>query len=908
MKKTLGKDIWRSIRDSKGRFISIVLLMMLGSLALVGLKVTGPNMRATGADYFDSLNLADMSVIGTYGLDPGDQELLDQTPGVDQVEYGYFKDVVPEGSRDSLRLFSRSDQISTYRLKQGRLPEASDEIALDYSYLGDYQVGDTITIEEKTGAFGQEVLSQKALKVTGFLYTGEILSDINLGPSTAGTSELKGYGVVSPELFQSDYYLLARLTFDDLDGVDPYSQTYQDRLKDHQEDLEKAFNQEKAQRLDRLKSEKQGEINQAKEELKAGQETLAKKRSQLSEKEAQVDKLRPYQATLPKDQGEKFNQAQEEIKQAKAQIDQADAEIQEKEKHIQIAQDQVDHLEEPTYMVYTRREAPGGEGYKIYSSINRIIDALANVFPVFMYLVAALVALTTMTRFVEEERTKSGTLMALGYTDHDIIKKFILYGLLSSSIGAVLGIILGHTFIPLTVYNAYSGGFTVPEIQLHFYWKISLLAFMIAVLCGTLPAYLVAKKGLQAYPAQLLRPKAPAAGANVFLENFPGLWNRLSFMRKITARNLIRYKSRSWMTIIGVAGAVSLLFAGFSVQDSIRTVNGQQFGELIHYEMIVAQKPGLDEEQSQEIKDLLDSDSVAEYLGIHYENLSKVAGKNRDKQDIKLIVPQNEAKFHNYLTLQNRTSGQGLSLADDGVIISERLARLLDVEEGDSVSFEDRDGENYEMKVSGITEMYMGHFALTTARGYENIFGQKYTNNATMVRLNNPSKDHVEALSADFMNLDGVMSVVQNTTLTKQVDTIVNSLDKIMKVLIVVAVLLGVVILYNLTTINVSERMRELSTIKVLGFYDKEVTMYIYRETIILTALGILVGYLVGEGLHQYILWVVSPDNIMFNPALTPRSFALPAAIIAIITIILGLTINHRLKKVDMLQALSGVE
>ena len=327
MKKTLGKDIWRSIRDSKGRFISIVLLMMLGSLALVGLKVTGPNMRATGVDYFDSLNLADLSVIGTYGLDQDDQELLAQTPGVDQVEYGYFKDVVPEGSRASLRLFSKSDQISTYRLKQGRLPEASDEIALDYSYLGDYQIGDTITIEEKAGAFGQEVLSQKALKVTGFRYTGEILSDINLGPSTAGTSELKGYGVVSPELFQSDYYMLARLTFDDLNGVDPYSQTYQDRLKDHQEDLEEAFNQEKSHRLDRLKSEKQGEISQAQEELKAGQETLAKKRSQLSEKEAQVDKLSPYQATLPKDQQEKFNQAQEEIKQAKEQIDQADAEI-----------------------------------------------------------------------------------------------------------------------------------------------------------------------------------------------------------------------------------------------------------------------------------------------------------------------------------------------------------------------------------------------------------------------------------------------------------------------------------------------------------------------------------------------------------------------------------------------------
>ncbi|MCY3082802.1 FtsX-like permease family protein [Aerococcus mictus] len=908
MKKTLGKDIWRSIRHSKGRFVSIVLLMLLGSLALVGLKVTGPNMRATGIDYFDDLNLADLSVIGTYGLDQGDQELINEIPGLDQVEYGYFKDVVPQESQASLRLFSKTETISTYQLKEGRLPDAIDEIALDYSYQGDYHLGDTIKFEEKADASGDKMLAQDTFTITGFLYTGEILSDINLGPSTAGTSELKGYGVVIPQVFQTDNYMVARLTFADLDGVDPYSQSYQDRLKDHQADLEAAFDEGKSQRLDRLKSEKQNEIDQAQEDLKAGQKAIYKKKQAVSDKEAQLAQLIPYQATLPKDQQDKVKQAQREIDQAKEELQAADTDITDKEEKIQAAQNQVDHLEAPTFLVYTRREAPGGEGYKIYSSINRIIDALANVFPVFMYFVAALVALTTMTRFVEEERTKSGTLMALGYTDRDIITKFILYGFLSSSLGAVLGIILGHTFIPLTVYHAYSGGFTVPEIQLHFYGKISLIAFTVAVLCGTVPAYLIAKKGLQAYPAQLLRPKAPAAGANVFLENLPGLWKRLSFMQKNTARNLIRYKSRSWMTIFGVAGAVSLLFAGFSVQDSIRTVNNQQFGDLIHYEMIVAQKPGIDEEQSQDLQEALDSNQVDQYLNIHYENLSKVAGKKLDKQDIKLIVPQNEAKFHEYLSLQNRSSGQVLSLADDGIIISERLARLLNVQVGDGVTFEDRDGRDYDMKVSGITEMYMGHFAFTTSRGYENIFGKDYSTNASMVQLKDQSTSNVEAQSAEFMNLDGVMTVVQNTTLTNQVNTIVNSLDKIMKVLILVAVLLGVVILYNLTTINVSERMRELSTIKVLGFYDKEVTMYIYRETIILTMLGLLAGYVIGEGLHQYILWIVSPDNIMFNPALTPRSFALPAIIIAIITIILGLLINHRLKEVDMLEALSGVE
>ena len=419
-----------------------------------------------------------------------------------------------------------------------------------------------------------------------------------------------------------------------------------------------------------------------------------------------------------------------------------------------------------------------------------------------------------------------------------------------------------------------------------------------------MPAWLVAAKELKENPAQLLLPKPPAAGSKILLERLPFIWNKMSFTHKVTARNIFRYKKRMLMTIFGVAGAVALLFAGFSVQHSIGGISERQFGEIIHYDMIVAENDRLLDKQKTEVEDQLKDDAVKESLGIHYESMSKIAGDNKDTQEIKLLVPSESDQFKNYVTLDNRKTGDSLKLPDDGVIISERLAKLLNVETGETITLKGADDVSHKMKVSEITEMYMGHFVFTSKTGYEHIFGTDYQTNAYLVNLDS----NTEKQAAKFMKLAGVEGVVQNTTSINQVHTIVNSLNKIMKVLIVIAALLGIVILYNLTNINVSERIRELSTIKVLGFYDKEVTLYIYRETILLTMLGILAGFGVGEILHQYIITVVPPDDVMFNPALGGGSFLIPALIIGIVTTILGFVVNYRLKNVDMLEALKSVD
>lgn len=1133
-KKTLWKDIKKCFSKSKGRFFSILCLVALGSFALVGLQVAGPDMRKTGENYFERLKLADVSIIGDYGIDAENEAAINKVSGAETIEYGYLKDVVITGTNTSIRVFSETDGISEYEVTDGRMPKTEEEIAVA-SFLSDkYSIGDTIKFSEKEDIAGNTVLKNHELKIVGFVNSSELLSIINMGQSTAGTGELQGYAVVTKEAFDSEVYMIARLSFADTKGVDPYSaeytkligvhkdelnqlladqpsarlasikSEYQVKIDDAQEQIDNAktelndtlvkltdgekeladakqkysdglseYNAKRADAENQLKnaeeqlisakaqiadaekklSEKGSELEKAKGDLEAARSALDEKWAEYDEKAAQLETLKQtkkqldtaqaelntqitaaetstgmtieqieaalptLQGTLPQAQYEQlcalvnakndldakwaaYNAAasqsvgaEKQLAAAKAALEKSEAEYSEKQKEIEAAETQLaateaalsqkglelmdaeadynekkakadreltnaktelddaavkiseseselsdkwaeynekkpdadkeisdaeekvadaqsalDRLKQPVYALDTRREIPGSEGYRIYSSVSNIVDSLADIFPIFLYFVAALVTLTTMTRFVDEERINSGTLKALGYDNRDIVKKFTIYGLAAGMTGAVLGIIAGHTLLPIIVYNAYGHSFTYPQIELHFYPVISIVALLLAFLCAVVPAFVVANRKLKEKPATLLQPKPPEAGSKVLLERIHPIWNRMSFTHKVTVRNIFRYKKRMLMTIFGVCGSVTLIFAGFSVQHSISGVKDRQFGDIMKYDLIVAQNNGLDEEQTAEINALLTSDEIKSQIPIHYETVSKTAGKNNDSQEIKLIVSNDADTLSDYIELRSRSSGEAIKLSDDGCVITERLAKLLGIKVGDIFEITDEEKNTQTLKVADITEMYTGHFIFMNRTCYESAFSEKYTSNAHLVTLNDRSSDNAKIQASRFIELDGVKGVVQNTTLTNQIDTIVHSLNKIMQILIIVAVLLAVVILYNLTNINVSERIRELSTIKVLGFYDKEVTMYIYRETILLTVIGILVGFVFGDALYRYIIDIVPPDDVMFNPTLGTKAFIIPVIVITVITLILGLMINRRLKNVDMLEALKSVE
>lgn len=360
------------------------------------------------------------------------------------------------------------------------------------------------------------------------------------------------------------------------------------------------------------------------------------------------------------------------------------------------------------------------------------------------------------------------------------------------------------------------------------------------------------------------------------------------------------------MTIFGVCGAVSLLTAGLAVQSSIGQIGNRQFEELIHYDLIVAEESDTNSAQRKEIATTLKGKTVQSSTAVRYEELSKTAGKENDKQSITLLATDDAYNFNEYLTLRDRKTHQPQILVNNGAVISERLAEMLNVSVGDTFTVNDENGAQRTIKVAGISEMYIGHFIFMNAQCYEHVFGDQYSTNAYMVRLKDHSNANTERQGAKFMKLAAVRGVVQNTTQKNMVSTIVGSLNQIMEVLILVAVLLAVVILYNLTNLNVSERIRELSTIKVLGFHTSETTMYIYRETILLSLLGILAGYGFGEWLHRYIITEVPPDEVMFDPAISWITLAAPAIVVAVVLAVLGWIVYRQLETVDMLEALKS--
>lgn len=878
-KKTYWKDIRKSFGSSKGRFLSIMLLMILGAFAFVGLKVTGPDMQTTASQYLKKHNTMDLSVIASYGFSDDDKEELDSIKNAD-VEYGYLTDVTVKNTDDAIRVFSKNTSISTYELVSGRLPKSSDEIALASTMKDDYKVGDTISF---TQSDEDGILKNTIYKVVGFVNSSEILSTTSLGSSTAGDGSLSNYAVVTESAFDTDTYTIARIRYDNLKTLNPFSESYKQKVADKQDELDDLLSDNAEQRLASLKSDAQVEVN-------ANQEKVDSAKAQLAAQESALASLSAEQQAA-----------------AQSSIEQAQAEITESESEIQEAQAKIDAMTEPTYTSYTRSTLPGGEGYQTYESSTSSISSIGNIFPVVLYVVAALVTFTTMTRFVDEERTNSGILKALGYSNSDVIKKFVIYGFVASMIGTVLGIVAGHYLLSRIIAQIVTSDTTLGETHLYFYWNYTVIALVLALISAVLPAFLIAKNELSEKPAQLLLPKPPVKGSKIFLERIGVIWRRLSFTHKVTARNIFRYKQRMLMTIFGVAGSVALLFAGLGIRSSLGNVIENQFTNLMPYDMIVVKNDDNSSSENQEVKDFMDSNKVSQYQSIYFTTLSETISGLTDKQTISIMVSSGY-DFGDFVHLKDASSGDSLTLSDDGIIISEKLALLYHVEAGDSFTLKDSDGKKHSVKVAAVAEMNVGHYLFMSQKVYQKIFGETPADNAYLVTLKNDSSSNIEKLSTKLLAMSGVSAVSQNSSLVKTVKSVVASLNGAMTILIVVSILLAVVILYNLTNINVAERIRELSTIKVLGFYDKEVTMYIYRETISLSLIGIIVGLIGGKYLHQVIMGMIGSDSIMFGTTVGWDIYAIPIAVIVIILLALGWLVNHILKTVDMLEALKSVD
>ena len=905
-RKVYWKDLFASFTHSKGRFLSILTLMLLGSLALVGLKVTTPNMHRTANQFIQQQKMLDLAVMGDLGLDQADQEELLGVKGA-RVEFGSLLDLTVKGTGKAIRLFSAPKSLSSFRVTKGRLPQKEGELALASFWEDRYQIGDTLTLEEKAGTHSS--LKRKQFTIVGFVQSSEMWSQKNLGTAMSGSGNLDAYALVSKEVFTTKLPAMARIQFDDLKSLDSFSQVYQKRLEAHQEELEKLLKDNGKARYQRLKQEADGQIQKGQKELSRAKETLQSAKSQIDQaqqqldlQEAQFKKLAPF---LPaKEQAasqEKIHQAKEQLDQKKKDWATGETELAKKEEELKKAQGERDQLEIPTYHVYDRKTMPGGQGYLMYSNASSSISAVGNIFPVVLYLVAAMVTFTTMTRFVDEERTNAGIFKALGYRTRDIILKFVLYGFFAGTIGTLLGTLLGHYFLSGIISNIITQGMVIGESREYFYGDMTLIALGLSFVASVLPAYWVARKELKEEANLLLLPKPPVSGSKIFLERIHFIWKRLNFTHKVTARNLFRYKQRMMMTIFGVAGSVALLFAGLGIQSSVGSVSKRQFQEILSYELIVVKKTNASSRESKELTNRLEKSDIKDYRPIYSKVVEASLKGGRDKQTITMMVTD-RTDFSPFVSLRSLKQGEPLSLKK-GVIISSKLAQLARVTVGDRLTLDD-----HTFKVAGITENYVGHFIYMDQASYQKIYGKQTSANSYLVQLKNPSTQQVQTVSRDMMDLAAVKAVSQNASMISLFNSVAKSLDTTMMILVVVSILLAIVILYNLTNINVAERIRELSTIKVLGFHNKEVTLYIYRETILLSIIGILIGLGGGYYLHQFLIAMIAPDAILFYPKVGLGVFLFPVGGMLLLLILLGIYVDHYLRKVDMLEALKSVD
>ena len=899
-RKIYWKDLLQSFTSSKGRFLSILTLMMLGSLALVGLKVTSPNIEASANAYLSTAKTFDLALMSNYGLDQADQEELEQIEGA-EVEFGYLTDVTMDNGQDAIRLFSKPEKISNFQVTEGRLPQEDKEIALAAHLFAQYHLGQTITFKEKEAS--SSTLKEQTFTITGFVHSAEMLSQRDLGFAGSGSGTLTAYGLIMPSQFDEKVYSIARLKYKNLEGLNSFSTDYEEKVQQNQEELEKLLSDNGKAHLELVKKEGQDSLNEGQERIRKAQDNLQEGKNRLTSAEGRLQLQESQLALLPQTQREEVAshlvKAREEITKEKEKLADAEKSISKEREKLANSQKNLDNLPEPTYQVYNRQTIPGGQGYLMYSNASASIRAVGNIFPVVLYAVAAMVTFTTMTRFVDEERTHAGIFKALGYRSKDIIAKFLLYGLVAGTVGTALGSILGHYLLAGVISSVITKGMVVGETQIQFYWTYSLLALVLSWLASVLPAYLVARRELHDEAAQLLLPKPPVKGAKILLERIGFIWRRLSFTHKVTARNIFRYKQRMLMTIFGVAGSVALLFAGLGIQSSVAGVPSRQFQQIQQYQMIVSENPSATNQDKANLEEVLKGQDIQAYQKIYSKTLDKDFKGKAGLQTITLMMTEKE-DLTPFIHLQHHQ--QELTLKD-GVVITAKLAQLAGVKVGQTLEIEGK-----ALTVAAIAENYVGHFIYMSQASYEQIYGQLPQSNTYLVSLRDTNATSIERQAGLLMNQSAVSSVVQNASAIRLFDSVASSLNQTMTILVIVSVLLAIVILYNLTNINVAERIRELSTIKVLGFHNKEVTFYIYRETMLLSLVGIILGLVSGFYLHQFLIQMISPATILFYPRVAWEVYALPIGAVLLILILLGFFVNHHLRKVDMLEALKSID
>lgn len=824
MVKALRKDAFKEIINTRKRFLSILLIVLLGVGFFAGIRAVSPDMKKTADMYFDENKMMDIEVISTKGLTDDDVKEIQDLQDVKIVEGTYSKDVLTKVDEEEvvLKIHTLSDNINCVKLQQGEMPKNEEECVVEESFLNstNKKIGDTIILEAKDTLAGPN-LKNKEIKIVGSIRSPLYISR-ERGSTKLASGKINYYIYVPQSEIISQIYTEIYVRVKDADKLDTFSDEYEDKIKKVKSDIE----------------------NIAKE---------------CTESEYEKLKVKPEWYVLDRNQN---------------------------------------------------------TGYASYSQDSERIANIGKVFPVVFFVIAALISLTSMTRMVEEQRVQIGTLKALGYTKGKIALKYILYAVLATLIGGIIGMLIGFRILPEIIYNMYAMMYSMKDVVLEFNTGIAITGLGLALICTVGATIIACYKELNLQPASLMRPKSPKAGKRVLLERISWLWSKLKFTQKVTIRNVFRYKKRVSMTIIGILGCTALMVAGFGLRESVSNMIPSQYGEVFLYDMSITLK---NEQTSDEIQKYIDevcniktNDKNNDVTDAMAFNMQAVEILNKEtKQDIQLIVPKKTEMLSDYIILENRVSKEKYSLSDNGVVITEKLAKLLDIKQGDKITIKNSNDKQAEVEVKGITRNYLMHYMYISPEYYESIFGEKVKYNTILLKEQSEvrkSEESENKLGKKILENSNISKVTFMSQTKSIFDEVMDNMTFVVWILIISAGLLAFVVLYNLANVNISERIRELATIKVLGFYDKEVYDYVGRETTILTIIGILLGLVAGYFLEMFILKTCELDILMFDTRISIWSYVYSASLTILFTLIVSVVTYFALKKVDMIESLKSVE
>ncbi len=630
------------------------------------------------------------------------------------------------------------------------------------------------------------------------------------------------------------------------------------------------------------------ELAQAKLDLEAGKEELATAEADLIQGKAELE-----------DAKIKLADGKKEVEDGKQELADAKVKLADGKAELADAKKELSDIAVPEWYVLDRETV---QQVVEYGMDSERIGKLGDVFPAVFYLVAALVSLTTMTRMIEEERTQIGTMKALGYEKGAIVSKYMWYSLSATLLGGGIGVIVGSYFFPWVIITAYGILYShIPNVITPVQWELSLMSVLLAVVCTVVATLSSCYKELAATPAILMRPVAPTAGKRVFLERIKFLWNSMNFSWKATCRNLFRYKKRFFMTIFGIGGCMALLLVGFGLQDSVMEVVNNQFRKIWTYDAYLAIN---DETMDIESKDGFSK--VENYMLIESKNLD--AESDAAVKSVTLFVPETLDGLEEFLKLQDRVTGEKYTLTEEGVVLSEKLAKMLEVSVGEEVELYIDDMTKRPVKITAIAENYMSHYIYMCATQYREVFDKAPEYNQMYLKFGNLKAEEEGEFSREMLQDDAVDSVIFVHELEETVTVMMQALNLVVVVLIVAAGMLAFIVLYNLNNINIIERRRELATLKVLGFYDGEVAAYVYRENILLTVLGIVAGVIMGIFLHRFVILTVEVDLIMFGRNIEAPSFLYSILLTGLFSVLINGGMFFKLAKIDMVESLKSAE